>query len=665
MASFFIPDELKSPSFNDMRTRTKTKDFFAPRATGLGRAWMRAAVLLILLTMTSVTAWAQYETYVLGYIKAKTIRCPNGHDDLDLQRIHGLNCKGDGYVILRCRVCLEGLSVSIPAPGHDWRFDSFLNPTCTERGGVLLICNYCGEKKYENEQLPLGHAWDEYNICTRCNTPNGDITLADGADNGGKIARLASLGSITLTLQGRTLYADGDWNTLCLPFALPVLTGTPLEGFTVKELDTETSYDGHKTGLEDETLYLNFKDATSIEAGKPYIVKWNLTPALTISSDADWTTFAENVNSGTEDYANKTVQLGADISVTTMVGTADHPFSGTFDGQGHTLSVSISDTGIQGAAPFRYISNASIGNVKVTGTVTGNLHCAGLVGFANGTNDICQCEVAASVTCSGGSHSHCGGILGHGMSSATTITDCLFSGTISGATTATGIIYGWGDNGTHRIVNCLADGTYTDCNGIELLRKNEGTEVITNCYKTQNTGSQGTYTTATGSELAALLGSNWQQSGDKAVPKMNAALDNIMNPKFEGVTIDATAPQSVTSSDGKVSFTGYYSPISLEAEDHSVLFLGAACTLYWPSEAMNINPFRAYFKLGGSASVSAYRLGFGNGSATAVEQPFMDNGEGEMENEAGTWYDLAGRRLADEPAAPGFYIRNGRKVVVK
>ena len=77
----------------------------------------------------------------------------------------------------------------------------------------------------------------------------------------------------SVTLQGRTLYTDGDWNTLCLPFDVDDFDGTPLEGFTVKELDTEIENDGHKTGFDSGTLYLNFKDAVNIEAGKPYIVK--------------------------------------------------------------------------------------------------------------------------------------------------------------------------------------------------------------------------------------------------------------------------------------------------------------------------------------------------------------------------------------------------------
>lgn len=80
-------------------------------------------------------------------------------------------------------------------------------------------------------------------------------------------------------LSGRTLYRDGYWNTICLPFDLTSLTGTPLEGATVKELDTEGIYDGHQTSLEGTTLYLNFKNATSMEAGKPYIVRWATTEA--------------------------------------------------------------------------------------------------------------------------------------------------------------------------------------------------------------------------------------------------------------------------------------------------------------------------------------------------------------------------------------------------
>lgn len=141
---------------------------------------------------------------------------------------------------------------------------------------------------------------------------------------------------------------------------------------------------------------------------------------------------------------------------------------------------------------------------------------------------------------------------------------------------------------------------------------------------------------------------------------------DILNPVFGGVFITNIDPQPVTSKDGKVSFIGYYDQIDLVANDKSVLFLGADNTLYWPSEDMNIYSCRAYFKLGdGASNVSSMRLGFGDGSATAVELPLMENGEGEMENEADAWYDLAGRRLTDRPATPGIYIHSGKKIVIK
>ena len=86
-------------------------------------------------------------------------------------------------------------------------------------------------------------------------------------------------------LEGRTLYRNGFWNTLCLPFDVENIGDSPLEGATVMELDLEGKYnaDGeldeagaYQTGFDatDGTLYLYFIEAEEIEAGKPYIVKW-------------------------------------------------------------------------------------------------------------------------------------------------------------------------------------------------------------------------------------------------------------------------------------------------------------------------------------------------------------------------------------------------------
>lgn len=95
------------------------------------------------------------------------------------------------------------------------------------------------------------------------------VTLVDNIDNTGVIGN--HNGQTTdVTLAGRTLYKDGDWNTLCLPFSLASLEGTPLANATIKALES-TTFNG-----DNGTLNLNFSanSLTAIEAGKPYIVKW-------------------------------------------------------------------------------------------------------------------------------------------------------------------------------------------------------------------------------------------------------------------------------------------------------------------------------------------------------------------------------------------------------
>ncbi|MBO4645316.1 MAG: InlB B-repeat-containing protein [Bacteroidales bacterium] len=382
------------------------------------------------------------------------------------------------------------------------------------------------------------------------------LALVGNTDNNSDIATAAaSADPYAVILNNRTIYRDGSWNTICLPFNLNNFAGTPLESATVKTMENSTYSDG--------ILTMNFTDVTEIEAGTPYIVKLDGVDCV-IRSEADWDAFAANVNNGIESYEGKVVRLDADISVTTMVGTVSgnvqgNAFCGTFDGGGHTLNVNITDEDNQGTAPFRYISGSTIKNLKTTGTVRGNLHCAGLVGFiaSNTVGTIMNCEVAVDVICSGGGHSHCGGILGHALSSHSTIQDCLFSGNISGATSATGIIYGWGDHNYSSITNCVAAGTYSCENYINLAGSNA---TITNCYSKTSGGTQGIDASSLPNEtLVACLGDGWEVRGGQVVPKMPNSIPDIENPVFVGVTIsDATDNVMTTYAD----LIGSYAPFT-------------------------------------------------------------------------------------------------------
>ena len=99
--------------------------------------------------------------------------------------------------------------------------------------------------------------------------------LTDDADNSTLISDILGR-SIDIPLAGRTLYMDGSWNTLCLPFKLSAdqlaNADCPLYGATIKTLSS-SEYNS-TTG----TLTLTFsEDLTEMEAGKPYLVKWTTT----------------------------------------------------------------------------------------------------------------------------------------------------------------------------------------------------------------------------------------------------------------------------------------------------------------------------------------------------------------------------------------------------
>ncbi|MBR3521177.1 MAG: BspA family leucine-rich repeat surface protein [Prevotella sp.] len=153
-------------------------------------------------------------------------------------------------------------------------------------------------------------------------TESGTVFLHDNADN--TPALTAYNGQTkTVTIVGRTLYKDNSWNTLCLPFSMTAEQVTSqLAPAKLKTLSSATFADG--------TLTLNFSEATTIEAGKPYIIKWasgdNITSPeftnVTISSagPTDVTGTAANFHGiyapySTDGENKKMLYLGADNKV--------------------------------------------------------------------------------------------------------------------------------------------------------------------------------------------------------------------------------------------------------------------------------------------------------------------------------------------------------------
>ena len=184
-----------------------------------------------------------------------------------------------------------------------------------------------------------------------------------------------------------------------------------------------------------------------------------------IISDTDgWDYFCNALqdNDTWNRFSGMTVKLGENITVSSMAGSGGHEFCGTFDGDGHTLTVNINETSTQGTAPFREISGATIKNLSVAGSVTGTTHAAALVGFSrSGTNTIEDCNVSANVTVNTGNNKHCGGLVDHAVKSTLTIKNCIYSGTISNGGNYAGGMQGWSDGSTLTIENSLFSGSYT------------------------------------------------------------------------------------------------------------------------------------------------------------------------------------------------------------
>ncbi len=183
----------------------------------------------------------------------------------------------------------NGNSIFLPTTG--WRLDDMLLD-----GGAYW--SRTGNPDDVGGAFYLG--WDEwgfYEFGGRC---DGQcvrpviyrlIELAANEDNSEVISNAANDGgTYDVKLCDRTLYKDGTWNTLCLPFSLnedqiETMLESPQQ---IKTLST-TEFDP-ETG----TLTLNFEEATSIGAGMAYIIKWNPSENPDNSDYSDYSDNSDN-----------------------------------------------------------------------------------------------------------------------------------------------------------------------------------------------------------------------------------------------------------------------------------------------------------------------------------------------------------------------------------
>ena len=131
----------------------------------------------------------------------------------------------------------------------------------------------------------------------------------------------------------------------------------------------------------------------------------------TIHTSKGWDIFRECMaDEYYNGFDNKTVLLANDISITKPSGPEGYRFSGTFNGQGKTLTVDLTATG-EFCAPFPYVAgDAIIRNLTVNGSITSEYgYAAGLVGHQDNGISIESCRGNVVIDSNGGS---AGGFVG-------------------------------------------------------------------------------------------------------------------------------------------------------------------------------------------------------------------------------------------------------------
>ena len=198
--------------------------------------------------------------------------------------------------------------------------------------------------------------------------------------------------------------------------------------------------------------------------------------------------------------ADSKAVLTADIDLGGKTWTSMATFSGTFDGQGHTVK---NLTGANGL--FAKVTGASdtaravVKNVTVEGTINATVsYVAGIAGTAyNATFE--NCINKANVTGASGKNSE-GGVIGHGMKSTNaasnlTLTNCGNEGDITGfGNGPVGGVIGGRVIGNAKLENCYNTGTITGVTTgttagtpaglISYCDSTKGENYVKNCYNT-------------------------------------------------------------------------------------------------------------------------------------------------------------------------------------
>ena len=437
---------------------------------------------------------------------------------------------------------------------------SFSAPNCTGCAGIVGLTTNDDNKKdwvhIKNNLVTgtLGFKNENTNGVIVCNNNKGDLannfytcSVGDNVckSNATDASSYKSTGKLCYLLNGTEPQTINWYQTIVGPDTYPY------------------PFDTHKQVYKySDNVYTNLP----VTSGK-----------VQISNADELNTFAAEINSGKNGSMNAELTQDIDMSsiIYTPIGSTTYPYTGHFDGQGHSVKLALDNPSLNYQGLFGVVTDGVyIEKVTVTGSVHGNDYVGGIVGGTNGGSsnasktNIWYCGNEATIKAEG---ANAAGIIGVNMDGSASIilTNCYNSGNITGARES-GALSGWLGGGWSSVRNCYNTGTVKNGNtASKAFGRNSGC-YFKNCYyttlsgtdnSTENTGN-GRPTEvddeAVGSgELCAKLGYGFRQNLEEdAYPNFNVNHGFVNQISKVGYSTQYNAMSDVTIPVGVKAFAG-------------------------------------------------------------------------------------------------------------
>lgn len=397
-------------------------------------------------------------------------------------------CTADGSKTRKCSRCSKTETATIAKTGHNY-VNTVKNPTCTEKGYTNHKCQNCGNSYNDTEKAALGHNWGTWTVikdatcieegsktrkCSVCgNTETETIKVTDHKYGEWDVKRTENC--ISSGEKTRKCSVCGDSETVITPkkghtYTEQIIEPTCSEkGYTLhicsscgdKYKDTYVECCDHSYELKNidgvtsvvctmcKTQQITFKGEGTSES--PYL----------ISGKEDLLCLSDLMLNETTAllFRNKCYKQTNDIDLKNISWTPLGLFKEGFvyDGGNHNIFNLNVDSNAYYVGLFGKIDYGTVKNLSVYGNV-------------NATNDYGT-----------------GGIVGE-LAYGATISDCCFTGSVTGANNVGGIAGKSWEGGN--ILNCYSSGNVTSTNrasGIIGLIQDKDYEseihnTVQNCY---------------------------------------------------------------------------------------------------------------------------------------------------------------------------------------